>query len=97
MNNRGIEYSMVSGTSTISRLFIAEPKLSNAGIYSCHPSYADPANITPQFVNGPRYIHRYGEKGIHFNSRDEVIHAAGQWLRVEVLSRHLVENGRHEC
>ncbi|GFR02407.1 uncharacterized protein TNCT_351191 [Trichonephila clavata] len=37
---------------TISRLFFAKAKLSDSGKYSCHPSYAKPANITLQVLNG---------------------------------------------
>ncbi|GFQ77771.1 uncharacterized protein TNCT_535711 [Trichonephila clavata] len=39
-------------STTISRLFFAKPKLSDSGKYSCQPSYAKPANITLQVLNG---------------------------------------------
>ncbi|GFT69021.1 uncharacterized protein NPIL_677921 [Nephila pilipes] len=52
MYDRAIEYFMVLGTYSKSRLFIAEAKFSDAGIYSCHPSYANPTSITLHIVNG---------------------------------------------
>ncbi|GFT77740.1 uncharacterized protein NPIL_344151 [Nephila pilipes] len=40
------------GIHGYSRLFIAKAKPSDVGIYSCHPSYAHPANIILQVVKG---------------------------------------------
>ncbi|GFT67273.1 uncharacterized protein NPIL_535341 [Nephila pilipes] len=51
MYNRGIEYFMVLGTYSKSRLFVAKAKFSDARIYSCHPSYANPTNIILLVVN----------------------------------------------
>ncbi|GFS51746.1 uncharacterized protein TNIN_218231 [Trichonephila inaurata madagascariensis] len=51
--HRGIDvFTDFGPTSTISRLFIAKAKLSDSGKYSCQPSYAEPANITLQVLNG---------------------------------------------
>ncbi|GBM35724.1 hypothetical protein AVEN_58406-1 [Araneus ventricosus] len=50
--HRGIEVFTEFGPTSISRLFIAKAKESDSGNYSCQPSYAEPANITLQVLNG---------------------------------------------
>ncbi|GFY53597.1 uncharacterized protein TNIN_406241 [Trichonephila inaurata madagascariensis] len=53
--HRGIDvFTDFGPASTISRLFIAKAKLSDSGNYSCQPSYALPANITLQVLNGEK-------------------------------------------
>lgn len=52
--HRGIDVFTEFGHTTISRLFIAKAKLSDSGNYSCQPSYAEPANITLQVLNGEK-------------------------------------------
>ncbi|GFY78972.1 uncharacterized protein TNIN_238031 [Trichonephila inaurata madagascariensis] len=53
--HRGIDvFTDFGPKSTISRLFIAKAKLSDSGNYSCQPSYAAPANITLQVLNGAK-------------------------------------------
>ncbi|KAF8793683.1 Obscurin-like protein 1 like protein [Argiope bruennichi] len=52
--HRGIEVFTEFGPTSISRLYIAKAKESDSGNYSCQPSYAEPANITLQVLNGEK-------------------------------------------
>ncbi|GFT40806.1 uncharacterized protein NPIL_674701 [Nephila pilipes] len=52
MHNRGMDSFTELGTTSTSRLFIAKAKDSDAGNYSCKPSYAAPTNITLQVLSG---------------------------------------------
>ncbi|GIY38530.1 uncharacterized protein CDAR_68921 [Caerostris darwini] len=52
--SRQIEVVTEMGTTTMSRLYIAKATQEDSGNYSCHPSYAEPANITLQVLNGQK-------------------------------------------
>ncbi|GFT98575.1 hypothetical protein NPIL_232791 [Nephila pilipes] len=52
MEIRQIEIYKQLGKESISRLFIAKAKPSDAGYYSCQPSYADPKSIYLQVMKG---------------------------------------------
>ncbi|GFT21685.1 uncharacterized protein NPIL_143031, partial [Nephila pilipes] len=57
MEIRGIKIYKELGTCSISRLFIAEAKHSDAGNYACKPSYTVPSYITLQVVDGKQNSH----------------------------------------
>ncbi|GFU29890.1 uncharacterized protein TNCV_1686811 [Trichonephila clavipes] len=75
---RGIEVFTELGFFSISRLFIANAKLSDSGNYSCQPSYSKPANVTLQsyailthFSNcadEKYWLNQYSSAGLYWNA-----------------------------